>query len=249
MKILFTVCARKGSKGLKNKNISDFLGYPICYYTLSAYNLFKKHNQDCVCKLALNTDSNELVEQFNKTSIEFVHIQRTEELAGDRVGKIDVIKDTFIKMQEDFDYIIDLDLTSPLRTAVDIRGVLQKLLDDEKADVAFSMTNSRRSPYFNQVKQYEDGYFKPVQNTGALTRQEVPAVYDMNASIYAYRPNFLKNAGKIFESKALGYEMKDTAILDIDNPDDKEFMEIIAEHFYTKYDEYREIKDGINLLL
>ena len=43
MKILVTVCGRAGSKGVKSKNTRDFLGYPICYYTISALKLFKEN--------------------------------------------------------------------------------------------------------------------------------------------------------------------------------------------------------------
>lgn len=238
MKILFTICARKGSKGLKNKNISDFLGKPICYYTLEAYKRFCSEYKEFDCKLALNTDSPELLEQVKRFGIEFIYIERTEELAGDKVGKIDVIKDTYKKIGKEFDYIIDLDLTSPLRKIADIKGVLDALINTENADLAFSMTSSRRSPYFNQVRQYDDEFYKPVQNVGALTRQEVPKVYDMNASIYAYKPEFLLRAVKLFDGKAAAYEMQDTAVLDIDNPEDKELMEILAEYFYKKYPDF-----------
>lgn len=242
MKILFTICARKGSKGLKNKNISDFLGKPICYYTLEAYKKFCSVYKELDCKLALNTDSPELLEQVKGFGIEFIYIERTEELAGDKVGKIDVIKDTYKKIGEKFDFVIDLDLTSPLRKITDIKGVLDSLINTENADLAFSMTSSRRSPYFNQVRKYEDGFYKPVQNVGALTRQEVPKVYDMNASIYAYKPEFLLRAIKLFDGKAAAFEMQDTAVLDIDNPEDKELMEILAKYFYDKYPEYNLFK-------
>ena len=40
MNILFTICARAGSKGVKSKNARDFLGYPLVYYTLSVYDGF-----------------------------------------------------------------------------------------------------------------------------------------------------------------------------------------------------------------
>ena len=33
-KILCTICARKGSKGLKNKNLLKLLGKPLMYHTL-----------------------------------------------------------------------------------------------------------------------------------------------------------------------------------------------------------------------
>lgn len=232
MKILFTICARKGSKGLKNKNISDFLGYPICYYTLSAYSLFKKKYPEYECDLAINTDSDELINQVSAYGEKYTHIPRTEELAGDTAGKIDVIRDTFNKMGAGYDVVIDLDLTSPLRAVKDIFGVLNELLDNKEAELSFSMTGSRRSPYFNQVRQYEDGFYRPVEYVGATTRQEVPTVYDMNASIYAYRPSFLQKQVKLFDGKAVAYKMTDTAVLDIDNPEDKELMEMLAEYFF-----------------
>jgi len=248
MKILFTICARKGSKGLKNKNISDFLGKPICYYTLSAYDLFVRKNPDCECTLAVNTDSTELLEQINKTKIKYTHIEREEALAGDKTGKIEVIKDTYLKLNQHFDYVIDLDITSPLRTAEDIKGVLEELLKNKKADLSFSVTNSRRSPYFNQVKKQENGFFAPVINTGATTRQEVGEVFDMNASIYAYKPSFLMTVKKLFDGNAVAYKMKDTAVLDIDNPEDKELMEILADYYYSKLSDYAEIKNNIKNL-
>lgn len=238
MRLLFTICARKGSKGLKNKNISDFLGKPLCYYTLAAYKQFCSENQENICTLALNTDSIELKKQFEDFGIPFIYIERTPELAGDTVGKIDVIKDTYNKINEKFDYIVDLDLTSPLRTANDIKGVLNTLICTANADLAFSVTQPRRSPFFNQVKKDSNGFYKPVINVGALTRQEVPKIFDMNASIYAYKPEFLSAAKKIFDGNAAIYEMKDTAVLDIDNPEDKELMEIIAGYFFKKYPEY-----------
>ena len=245
MKILFTICARKGSKGLKNKNISNFLQYPICYYTLSAYNLFKNSYKNYECDLAVNTDSEELINQINQTNIRYTHIKRTEELAGDRVGKIDVIKDTYQKMKEQYNCVIDLDLTSPLRAEGDIYGVLNALLENKSADLGFSMTTSRRSPYFNQVKSDEHELYTLVENKGFVSRQQAPVVYDMNASIYAYKPDFLKKAVKLFDGRCAAYIMKDTAVLDIDNPEDKDLMEILAKYFYNNYPEYNIIRENI----
>ena len=80
MKILFTICARAGSKGVKSKNSRLFLDVPICYYTLSAYKLFcnKYENQFEVIQLALNTDSDELVKQFEDSNVEYIYIFREQ---------------------------------------------------------------------------------------------------------------------------------------------------------------------------
>jgi len=249
--ILFTICARAGSKGLKNKNISNFLDYPLSYYTLSAYKLFCEKNTHYNCSLVLNTDSEDLINQIKKTNIDFIYIARTEELAGDRVCKLDVIKDSLLKTQKHYSYIVDLDVTSPLRTVEDIEGVLEILMSNKDADASFSVTSSRRSPYFNQVDKKDNGFYSTVLESNAISRQEVPIVFDMNASIYAYRESFLLNENnkKLFDGKTVIYNMKDTAVLDIDGEEDKELMEIVAKYFYEKYNDYSEIKNFCNKLL
>ena len=235
MKLLFTICARAGSKGLKNKNVSSFLGDPLCNYTISVYEDFKRQHSEFDCLLALNTDSLELVEQVKNTGVRFTYIKRREELAGDKVGKIEVIRDTFLQMREredncNIDFVIDLDLTSPIRTVEDVKNGLDTMINTPGADCAFSMTQARRSPYFNQVQKQEDGFFKIVINQGAVARQEIPRVFDMNASIYVYRPEYLLKAKKLFDGNLVGFYMKDTAVLDIDSQEDKELMEVMARY-------------------
>ncbi|MDR2646020.1 MAG: acylneuraminate cytidylyltransferase family protein [Holosporaceae bacterium] len=229
MNILFTICARAGSKGLKNKNISDFLGKPLCYQTLSVYDAFKREHPEYNCHLVLNTDSLELFNQVRNYGITFDYVERTAELAGDLVAKLDVIRDTFLKVGGKYDLIVDLDLTSPLRTVKDIYGVINVALENDMADGAFSVTDARRSPYFNQVKKDIDGFYRTVIKSEAVTRQQVPKVFDMNASIYVFKPDFLKKKLKhLFDWKMLIYNMRDTAVLDIDDKDDKKLMEGIA---------------------
>lgn len=239
MNLLVTICARAGSKGVKNKNIKIFNGKPLVYYTLHAYELFCMQNQDNFNKLdlALNTDSHELVEQVNTVKIPYTHVLRKENLAGDTVGKVDVIRDTIKEMENSngykYDYIIDLDLTSPLRKDDDIKGVFNKLLENEEAEVAFSVVPARRLPFFNMVKEEENGFYSLVIESDYVTRQQAPKCYDMNASIYAYKREFLLNekTNKVLDGKAVIYEMTDTGIIDIDSEGDFELMQVIAEHF------------------
>jgi len=251
VKILFAICARAGSKGLKNKNISNFLDYPLCYYTLAAYKLFCLANPQYQCKLAVNTDSEELISQIQKTNTDFIYIKRITELAGDKAGKLDVIKDTFKKSGTTFDFVIDLDLTSPLRTVKDIEGVLNTLITNPEAEGAFSVTHSRRSPYFNQVEKNIQGFYSTVIKTNAVARQQVKEVFDMNASVYAYRPSFLLDdkIEKLFDGKMVAYQMKDSAVLDIDGIQDKDLMEVIAKYFYEKYDDYKAVFENISIIL
>lgn len=252
MNLLFTICARAGSKGVKNKNIRNLNGYPLLYYTLSAYKLFKDKYKSEYCRidLAINTDSKELIEQFYKTKIVGECIPRKKELAGDSVGKMDVIKDTLLELEKthniQYDFVIDLDLTSPMRRIADIEGTLSRVFQDEYADIAYSVTRARRSPYFNMVCKKENGYFDKVLMSSYTSRQETPVCYDMNASIYAYRRDYLVNFENKLERNALIWLMNDTGVLDIDSEADYELMQIIVEYIAKRDNEIQEIINNIS---
>lgn len=47
-----------------------------------------------------------------------------------------------------YSYIIDLDITSPLRTVNDVENALHKAIENRKIDVVFSVVPSRRKPIF-----------------------------------------------------------------------------------------------------
>ena len=60
-----TICGRAGSKGIPEKNVRDFLAYPLPYYTFSAIELYKKSNPEDRIDVAVNTDSEKLIEIAN----------------------------------------------------------------------------------------------------------------------------------------------------------------------------------------
>lgn len=249
MNILVTICARAGSKGVKGKNTKLFCGKPLAAYTIAAFKLFKQRfggDFDNIV-LAVNTDSELLLQQIGEQQSEYVYIPRTEELAGDIVSKKAVIRDTLIKCEEKtgtvFDVVVDLDLTSPLRTVDDIKGTLEMLEQDASADIAYSAAESRRSPYFSMVTRKEDGYYHTFKETRFTARQQCPACFDMNGSIYAYRRAYTL-AEHVLPRKEVVWQMKDTGILDIDSESDYELMQVIAEYFYQKYPAYGEIRDA-----
>ena len=57
---VITICGRAGSKGFKNKNLKNFCGKPLVYYSLSAAELFIKKHPELEIDVALNTDSEDL---------------------------------------------------------------------------------------------------------------------------------------------------------------------------------------------
>lgn len=252
MKILFTICGRAGSKGIKNKNLKEFLGYPLPFYTVSIIDLFIRNNKQYNCDIVLNTDSDELIDLFrNKLTIPIHIVEREPKLGEDNTPKVYVIQNSYTVLKErlkkDYNIVVDLDITSPLRTLKDLENLVEKKLNSD-ADVVFSVTNSRRNPYFNMVIKTDKGYERVIQSN-FNARQEAPEIFDMNASMYAYSPEFLESGKGIFEGKCDVIKMMDTAVLDIDNDNDFELMEVVAEYLFTKDLAMKKNRDNIEGML
>ncbi len=248
MKVLFTICGRAGSKGIHNKNIRDFIGKPLPYYTLSAIDLYLKKHTDVDWDIVANSDSEVLLGLMSNSEFRTVDvIKRTPALAGDTVGKIDVIKNCLEIMEQrkskKYDVVVDLDITSPLRKVCDIENLL-KLHFEKNPDVTTSVVPARRNPYFNQVKQTARGVRKVI-DSNYTARQQAPQVFDMNASLYAYSPEYLMSGKGVLDGYCEVIEMYDTGILDLDHENDFELMEVIATYLFKAYPEFAEIRDNI----
>lgn len=248
MKILFTICGRAGSKGIKNKNLRKFCGKYLVYYTISTIDLYLKKHPEVEYDIVANSDSLELLGLIERNGMQKIEkIVRDESLAGDFVGKIAVINDCLDKMTErtgtHYDMVVDLDITSPLRTVADLEKVIALHLE-KNADVTTTVATARRNPYFNQVKRTEHGVKKVIESN-FTARQQAPEIFDMNASIYAYNPEFLKSGKGVLDGYCEVIEMYDTGILDLDHENDFELMEVVAEYLFEKHEEFRAVKANL----
>lgn len=242
MNILITICGRGGSTGVKDKNIRSFLGKPLSYYTVAAALLFREKNTAYGVDISVSSDSDVLLNQVRQ--FDLVCIERPGELAGNETPKLFAIRHSLAymenKLSKKYEYVMDLDITSPLRRIEDMENALKTLEENVGADVVFSAVPARRNPYFNMVER-RDGKMKKIIEGGFIARQQAPAVYDMNASIYCYRRDGIVN--RLKESPLDGVFdivlMRDTEVLDIDDEHDFTLMEILAQYFFTA--EFKEL--------
>ena len=247
MNVLFTLCGRAGSKGVKGKNARDFLELPLVWYSMANIALYKeRYIGDNHIDIVLNTDSEDLIRLVQQVKeLDVTILRRDASLGGDKVPKVAVILDCLKRSEEIFnvcyDMVVDLDITSPLRTVQDIKNAIDKKAGRNDVDVVYSVAPSRRNPYFNMVKQ-ENGFFCKAIPSNFTTRQEAPVFYDMNASIYAYSPEALKNKehATFFNSGCDAIVMADTGILDIDSEEDYELIQVIAKYLFENNEAFKE---------
>lgn len=248
MKVLFTICGRAGSKGIKNKNIRDFLGKPLPYYSIAAIDLYLSRHPEIEGTIVINSDSEALLSLTEKNPMRPVElIRREESLAGDTIGKIAVINNCLSEMEKRtgvaYNMVVDFDITSPLRRVIDIEHLINTHLI-KQPDVTTSVAPARRNPYFNQVMRTTRGV-KKVVASDFTSRQQAPEIYDMNASLYAYSPSFLRSGQGVLDGYCEIIEMIDTAVLDLDHENDFELMEVIAAYLYKTYPEFQEIANKV----
>lgn len=233
MNILITLCARGGSKGIPKKNIKDICGKPLICYSIELANTL---NLKWKAKVALSTDDNEIKKIAHDSGL-FTNYLRPEFLATDSAGKIDTIKNLLLYeeglINKKYDYILDLDITSPLRTINDVEEALSSLVQNSDALNLFSVNPAARNPYFNMVEENKNGFYSLVKTNVdglVMTRQSAPKVYELNASFYWYKRSFFDlNLKTAITSKSLIYEVKHICF-DLDHPIDFMFMEFLLKN-------------------
>ena len=249
--VLITICGRAGSKGFRNKNLKEFCGHPLVYYSLSAAELFCRQRPELSVDICLNTDSPQLASLVQRAYPQVQLVQRPPELGGDAVPKMAVFQHSLRAMEQlrgvQYDFHIDLDITSPLRQAQDLDSAVRLFESEPGLDLVMSAAPSRRSPYFNMAQEDADGYAHRVIENRNTARQQAPACFDINASIYVFRRDFLlHNAGSdLWAGRIRLYRMADTGILDIDSEEDYQMMELIARQLYAVKPGYAQVRQNI----
>jgi CMP-N-acetylneuraminic acid synthetase len=232
MNILITICARGGSKGIPGKNIKILGGKPLIAYTIDVAAEFK--NKYPGTAIALSTDSQEIKNISSLFGLE-TEYTRPDYLAGDAAGKIDAINDVLLFYEKinniRYDFILDMDVTSPLRNMEDLEAAFSILKNDPQALNLFSVSNPDRNPYFNMVERKSSGYYSLVKDGDGrvLTRQSAPDVYSLNASFYFYTRRFFDlNPKTAITGRSLIYKVPHLCF-DLDHPIDFEFMSYLLE--------------------
>lgn len=233
MRILAVVPARGGSKGVPGKNIRPILGKPLMAYTIESGLKSKR-----ITDLVVSTDS----EEIRNIALQYgaqAPFLRPAELSGDRALAIPTIQHAVLEMEKlkgyEYDYIIMLQPTSPMKTAEDIDQALDKLIA-EKADGIISVVNvDNNHPMKMKVFLGEDGkdgklvdYSPPPYEN--CPRQLLPPVFIVNGALYATKRDVFMNKNSFQGDTCIGFEMPHSKSINIDT----EFDFLLAEYELKK---------------
>jgi N-acylneuraminate cytidylyltransferase len=220
MNILAVITARGGSKGIPRKNIKLLNGKPLINYTIEvARSIF--HDKD----ICVSTDSDEIIETVAKSGLK-VPFKRPPELATDTATSNDVLLHAlnfYEKNGFNYDAIVLLQPTSPLRTAIQVKESVSLYHSD--IDMVVSVKESHAP--FVLCKENDAGYLEFVLNKNVTRRQDMSKYYEYNGAIYVINTQSLKNKGMENFDRKVKYIMSSESSVDIDNMLDWHFAEYL----------------------
>lgn len=227
MKPLYIVPARGGSKGIPRKNIKLLGGKPLIAHTLEVAKTVAAARGGYIL---VSTDSTEIADVARACGVP-VDYMRPDELGGDTVGSREVMLDAMAWAGVrgiDYDCVVLLQPTSPLRTAADVEATMDAYAAAQDADMAVTVCKSDANPYYNLFETAPDGTLRICKGDGLITRrQDAPTVYEYNGAVYAIRPDSLRAMPLGAFPRRIPVEMPRSRSIDLDTPYDWERAEAI----------------------
>jgi len=184
--------------------------------------------------LIISTDDKQIAETAKQFGAS-VPFMRPADLATDTASKWPV----FIHAVEAYekqtgktvDYLVDLDVTVPLKTATDIDGAIELALQNDDVDVVITGYEAERNPYFNMMEVTENG-FAEIAKKGSkpiVRRQDAPQVYSLTPAAYVVKKSALYEYEHWSKAKCKVHPIPRERAIDIDTEIDFKIVEFLMD--------------------
>lgn len=225
MKILGFIPARSGSKGLKNKNMINFLGRPLIYHTLK---IAKNLN---VTDVFVSTDSKKILSYVKKFGIKFNYL-RPKKLSNSKSQIVDAVFHgvTWLKKnKKNYDAVLILQPSNPNRNLREVNKAIN-FFKNKKIKSLVSVSNAEEHPYKYFRIKGNSWDFLEKKKIRSLNRQDFPNNYLVeDGNIYLSRLNFLRKYKKFIIKNKTKLFKSSLKKIDIDTPEDLKIAKLFAK--------------------
>nr|WP_321267004.1 acylneuraminate cytidylyltransferase family protein [uncultured Sulfurimonas sp.] len=216
-KVLAIIPARGGSKGLMGKNIKE-----LCSKPLIAWSIESGRKSKYIDEVMVTTDSQEIAD-ISKKYLASVPFLRPAHLASDTATTFEAVKHTidFYKSEKnmEFDYIVLLEPTSPLRENDDIDKMIKKLISkSDEYDSIVSIGEVHEHPSIMQKivnDEFLESYCKELEMKSR--RQDNVAAYFPYGVAYIVKTRSLLEEKTFYTKRNTFYEIKRYQCYEIDD--------------------------------
>lgn len=210
-KILGLIPARGGSKGIPNKNIVDVAGKPLIAYTIEAATASKYLDN-----VVVTTDS-EIIATVSREYGASVPFLRPPYLSTDESKTIEAVIHALHTLKEQFDYLVLLQPTHPLRKTKHIDEAIEQLINSNQTSLV-SVSKVIEHPILMRTIDHQGNLHSLLRQNSTVRRQDFQDIYIVDGSIYINKINELSNETSLNDN-ILSYIMEDE-VIDIDEEKD-----------------------------
>ena len=198
-RVLGLTLARGGSKSVPRKNIKLLGRFPLISYTIK-----EALKSNFITRYIVSTDD----EEIQKVAIEFgaeAPFLRPVEFSTDAASSVAAMRHAveWVENQEGvkYDYVVELMCTNPMKSAEDIDGAIEKLIDTGADSVIAVHQLEDHHPA--RIKKIVDDKIVDfcIQEIPESRRQDLkPSAFIRSGSIYALKRDHLMLDGKRYGS-------------------------------------------------
>ncbi len=200
-KILAIIPIRSGSKTIKNLNLYPIYKIPLFSFT---YQQAKESKYiDTVC-LSVDSMKYALIAEQNGACVPFI---RPKELGQDNTKLIETLihaRDFYKRKGDEYDAIVTLMATAPLRTVEDIDGAIEKYYEGGETPLA-TITDCDVVPQLVRTIDDYDKLRTIVSMSSTYNKFLVPKYYKVNESIYVNNFKEMELRTSINDNRAYYY--------------------------------------------
>ena len=211
-KILGLIPARGGSKGIPSKNIIEIYGKPLIQYSIEC-----AKGSKYLDRTIISTDDTKIKDVAVKCGGD-VPFMRPPELALDTSKTIDAVVHAINWLKEhgeEYDYLVLLQNTVPLRKPWHIDEAIEKLFASNEKSLV-SVTEVDENPVLMRTIN-EDGTVHNLLNVNStMRRQDFPKFYRVDGAIYIQKLDKDFGLNTSLNDGRLSYIIEERYSVDID---------------------------------
>lgn len=230
-KILAIIPARGGSKRLPDKNILPLNGKPLIGWSIE-----EAQKSQYIDTTIVSSDSINILDVASKFGSN-IPFKRPSELAQDESRSIDVVIHA-LEYYKEYEYVILLQPTSPLRNVQDIDGAIEHFFKKEATSV-IGVCEVEHSPLWSNTLDDNlsmNDFLDDKYNNSRS--QDLPLYYRINGAFYMSKVESVKRNETFFVKKDIyAYVMSQEHSADIDTK-----LDFIVAHALLRENELEEIK-------
>ncbi len=213
-KVLAIIPARGGSKGLPHKNLIEVGGKPLLAWTI-----IEALKSRLIDRLILSSEDVEIIEIAKKWGCEIPFV-RPSNLATDNATTAEVALHTLKKLDDNYDYVVILQPTSPLRSYQDIDNCIEDC-HHRNTSSCVTVSKAEKSPFWMYFLDNGNHMQAVIDTTNRPTRrQELPPAYALNGAVYVVKSECLQKTGKFIHKDTIAHIMPWERSIDIDTKTD-----------------------------